>query len=111
VYVRIRGVYRSKVVPASKTTDELKDERENLRVDLRRELGATGRGDTPKPEDEPFGVAADRYLQAVTSLPTYSERERDIALWVAEFGGRKRGTISSADIRTVRYPGSRADRG
>lgn len=101
VYVRIRGIYRSKLFPAEKTTAELEEEREAMRVDLRREL-AKPDGREPAPsDDKPFAAAAARYLEAVTAMPTYRERARDIALWVAEFGDRPRDSMTSAEIRTI----------
>lgn len=49
-----------------------------------------------------FGADAARYLKAVIALPTFKEREREIALWVTEFGERRRDSLTPADIRAVR---------
>jgi integrase len=99
VYVRVRGIYRSKLFPLD-TDKNLAFEREALRVDLRRELE---RGSPPAdPGAEPFDQAAGRYLDAVAALPTYSERERDIALWVVEFGARAIGSVTATDIHRAR---------
>jgi len=100
VYVTVQGVYRSKIIREERTEQELKHEREALRVDLRRELAGD---DVPKPErDETLKAAAVRYLAAVRAMPTYKERERDIGLWVAALGHRKRRQITAAEIRAVR---------
>lgn len=48
-----------------------------------------------------FEGDARRYLRAVSSLATFSDRERQIALWVKEFGTRQRDSITGADIRAV----------
>lgn len=103
VYVRVRGVYRSKLLPEDATPEELRDAREELRVDLRRELKQEPAAPIApdKPEAEPFSAAAARYLPAVRSMTTYDERERDIGLWVAEFGDRPIGRIGQVDVRTV----------
>lgn len=49
-----------------------------------------------------FRADAYRYLEAVRALPTFSDRARDIGLWVEEFGDRLRVSIQSVEIRTVR---------
>lgn len=49
-----------------------------------------------------FEGDAARYLAAVKALPTYQERVRHIALWTAQFGTRRRETITPADIRAIR---------
>lgn len=75
------------------TPAEIREKREELRVELRK--------DQPEPP-EGFARDAVKYLQAVASMPTYKERVRDIGLWIAEFGATPRDTITSADIRAVR---------
>lgn len=49
-----------------------------------------------------FEHDARRYLQAVKALTTYTDRAREIALWVHLFGRRDRDTITAADIRAAR---------
>lgn len=49
-----------------------------------------------------FEHDAKRYLRAVTGLPTYTDRAREIRLWITEFGVRRRETIRPADIREIR---------
>jgi integrase len=49
-----------------------------------------------------FAADARRYLAAVTALPTYKERQREIALWVDVFGTQQRSQIDAADIRMMR---------
>lgn len=66
------------------------------------------RRDQPKTAREPRGYQgsfkgdAKRYLESVIALPTYKEREREIALWVTEFGMTRRTLITPATIRKVR---------
>ena len=103
VYARVRGQYVSKVYPADTPLEGaggLKEAREALKVDERRRQDA-GQAAAP-PDDGTFRAAALRYLRAVTAMPTYTERVRDIALWVAEFGGRPPQSITPAEIRAVR---------
>lgn len=56
------------------------------------------------PQHPPGSFAADAalYLKAVAALITFKERERDIGLWVAEFGTKRREDIRPVDIRIVR---------
>lgn len=49
-----------------------------------------------------FRADALRYLLAVQAMTTYTERVRDIGLWVAIFGDRPRHGIQAHEIRTVR---------
>lgn len=49
-----------------------------------------------------FEADAKRYLISVKALPTIKDRKREIALWVAIFGRRRRDDITSADIRAQR---------
>jgi len=41
------------------------------------------------------------YLKAVATMTTYKERERDLALWVAEFPNRARHAIKTHEISAV----------
>lgn len=49
-----------------------------------------------------FEVEARRYLKAVTALPTYADREREINLWITVFGRTPLEDITAADVRAVR---------
>jgi len=48
-----------------------------------------------------FAGDAARYLKAVAAMPSFSDRERDIARWVQLFGERQRATITSTDIASA----------
>jgi integrase len=48
-----------------------------------------------------FAADAKRYLAAVAAMPTIKEREKQIALWTAEFGTRARYSITTVDVNTV----------
>lgn len=67
-----------------------------------RTLAKATLGLLPPTEDSTFADDAARYLQAVQAMPTYSERERDILLWVQIFGERQRSSIQGWEIRAVR---------
>lgn len=64
----------------------IKNWQEDTRVALRKIAPTATRGT--------FAADAARYLTAVAAMPTYKEREKRIALWTAEFGGRARSTPS-----------------
>jgi integrase len=49
-----------------------------------------------------FEVDAATYLAAVTALPEYDQRRRDIEIWCERFKGRQRHTIAPVEIRTAR---------
>jgi integrase len=48
-------------------------------------------------------LAADvaRYLQLVATMPSYTDRERDLLAWVAKLGSHDRATLTTADYRLV----------
>jgi len=47
-----------------------------------------------------FDEDARAYLQAVSAMPTYSDRKRDIDAWIAIFGDTWRDRITADEIRT-----------
>jgi integrase len=49
-----------------------------------------------------FEADAKRYLSRVKAMPSYTDRARDIQLWVDVFRGRRRRTIRPDEIRGVR---------
>jgi integrase len=69
--------------------------REDARVAYRR----TPKGPAPDP---PAGFAADaeRYLAAVRAMPSYADRARDIAVWVAVLEDRPRASVTATEIAT-----------
>ena len=48
-----------------------------------------------------FKADAVHYLACVKALPSYRERERDIGLWISEFGERRRDSITTHEIARV----------
>lgn len=54
----------------------------------------------PEQTGPAFPEDVTRYLKAVTSMPTYSDRERDMLRWAAIFRGRDRNSITPLEIRT-----------
>jgi integrase len=49
-----------------------------------------------------FLADADRYLDAIVTMPTWKERRKHVLEWVELFGERDRSTITSAEIRAQR---------
>ena len=95
--VRIKVAGREFVLRVTPDTTEADIDRwkRHTRADAERDLippKATGR----------FHDDAKVYLAAVKAMPTYSERARDIGLWIDVFGDRPRVAITSLDIRTAR---------
>jgi integrase len=52
------------------------------------------------PKATRFEQDASTYLDAVTSMPSYSDREYHIGQWAAVFKGRDRQTVTALEIRT-----------
>lgn len=57
-----------------------------------------------------FAGDAARYLQAVRGMPTYTQRKREIDLWIEVFGTRLREDITATDIRIQREVWAQAPR-
>lgn len=72
------------------------DERYRLRKDARTRNPLAGA--TPGS----FAQDVTTYLAAIAAMPDLARRRKDLYLWVAEFGTRRRATITSTEIRTVR---------
>lgn len=96
-------VTTTKRFPRAATPKDIRDwrkaERDRLRVRLEQHrqqraerLGTSGS----------FLEDAQNYLLAVQAMPSYVMRARDIALWVAIFGRRRRADIKPHEIRAVR---------
>lgn len=49
-----------------------------------------------------FAQDVTTYLAAIAAMPDLARRRKDLYLWVAEFGTRRRATITATEIRTVR---------
>lgn len=92
-YCRVNGEFLSESWPLDTPTSEMTTWLRTQRATSTRMRPAT-RGS--------FEADAKAYLQRVTAMPTYKDRVRDIGLWVAIFRGRRRRTITSAEIRGQR---------
>lgn len=92
VQVMVRGHRKSARFPLSLSRTALRDEREALRVELRKKKA-------PKTAVA-CTLAADavRYLAAVRAMPSYSDRARAIDEWVTAFGDQDRDDIEAADV-------------
>ena len=64
-----------------------------MRVALRASVRRRPRGS--------FKADAIHYLAWVRGMPSYRERERDIGCWIAEFGERRRDSITTREIASV----------
>jgi integrase len=108
VYVRRRDpeTGRSKLKPVrfppETTLEELEHFRDSYKLEskrLRREARTAARADSAALRGA-FGTDARAYLElrSVKAMPSYKDRSRDIELWIAVFGKRLRGTITTRMI-------------
>lgn len=93
VFVRVRGRFRSRRLPANATPRELSDALERLTAEAKY-------GVKPVAECRTFAQDADAYLALVRAMPTYTDRAYRIGCWVAAFGPRARASLTARDIRT-----------
>lgn len=93
VYVRVRGVYRSRTLPAHTPLRTLIEHREHLRAEEKYGI------DPPAEYGTLFRDDATAYLALCEGMPTYSDRAYRIGRWVSVFGSRDRATITAREIR------------
>jgi integrase len=95
---RPNGRVKSKRWKADATLKEMSDWREDQRVQARKPVPATAAPPTIT------GFAADvaDYLDAVSGMPSFADRARDMGEWVALFGEMPRDEITVAMIRSAR---------
>lgn len=93
-FVKVQGRFRSKRFPLD--TPQLTMQR------WRNEQKARAILQLPEPTDSGplFEQDVTAYLAAVSSMPTYSERELHLEQWTAVFRGRARASITPLEIRT-----------
>lgn len=91
--VKVGKFQREKRYPPETALKTIKAWQDETRVALRKIAPTATRGT--------FDQDAQRYLAAVAAMPTFKERAQHIALWRAEFGGRARHSITTAEIDTV----------
>lgn len=103
VYTKAGGRYRSKryrCTTALPTPETLLAAHEGeIRAWLAIRRARPTRTDTPAPDT--FRADARTYLAAVTAMPSFVHRQREIAAWVREFGDRPRSGITALEIRTI----------
>lgn len=93
-FVKVRGQFKSKRFPLD--TPQLTMQRWRNEQKARAILNlATPSEDGPLFEDD-----AQAYLQAVSAMPSYSDRALHIEQWTAVFRGRPRSSITPLEIRT-----------
>jgi integrase len=91
--VKAGGVQREKRYPPDTSIKTIKAWQTDTRSALQKLAPGGGRGT--------FAADAAKYLRAVSTMPTFKEREAHVALWTAEFGPRTRHTIKTVDIDIV----------
>lgn len=95
VWGEVNGQPFHKRFPSSYTESEVRAWREAKRVSLR-----TGQPIVGVDDDGPtFAGKAREYLSLVTSMPSYTDRVRDVEAWVAAFRHRPFDTITAPMIR------------
>lgn len=77
-------------------------DREDLARQWLRNARAYAQLKQPIPEQKGprFEQDVDAYLEAVTSMPSYADRKRDMQRWASAFKGRERNSITPLEIRT-----------
>lgn len=90
-----KGGLHSQRFPKTATLKAMKDWQEDQRVAHRK--------DPARPPAAKGTLEADvtRYLQQVATMPSYSDRERDLLAWVGKLGAHKRASLTDADYRLV----------
>lgn len=90
--VQVRGLKQQARFPkTAKGRQDARAWQDRARAALRRKAKAAPAG--------PFVEDVRRYLAAVTSMPTFTERQLHLEDWCAAFGARRRDSLSSSEIR------------
>lgn len=89
-YCRVTGVFLSESFPLDTPIGEMTQWRKDQQAAASKH---------PKPSRGTFAGDAARYLKHVAAMPSFQDRKADITLWIAIFGGRRRRSITSAEIR------------
>lgn len=96
VRLEVAGPPIEKRFPLDTPLEKVKEWRDD-ELQRRRDLKKAG-----TPVSGSFAADAKVYLAAVTAMPEYQQRVRDIELWCARFGERPRHGIAAVEIRTAR---------
>ena len=91
--VKVDGKQREQRFPKDTGLRKIREWRDQIRVALR--------AAAPRQPRNSFKVDADHYLAIVQGMPSYNERKRNINDWVAEFGPRRRDSITTEEIWAV----------
>ena len=91
--VKVDGTQREKHFPAGTAIRTIRVWQNHMRVALR---AAAPRGCRYS-----FKTDATHHLATMQRMASYRERERNIGLWTAEFGSRRRDSITTDEIATV----------
>ncbi len=93
--VKVDGTQREKRFPAGTALRTIRAWQDQMRVALR--------AVTPRRPRGSFETDATGYLATMQRMASYRERERNIGLWTAEFGSRRRDSITTDEIATVMH--------
>ena len=91
--VKVNGTQRERRFPKDTGLRGIREWQDQVRVALR--------AAAPKQPRSSFKMDAHRYLAMVRRMPSYRERKRNINNWIAEFGPRRRDSITTEEIWAV----------
>ena len=91
--VKVEGTQREKRFPIGRSLKTIHAWQDVIRASLR--------ACAPRRSNRDFKTDATRYLSKVRTMVSYRERERNIGLWIAEFGSRRRDSITTEEIALV----------
>ncbi len=91
--VKVDDTQREKRFPIGTSLRTVRDWQNAMRVALRVAVPRRPRGN--------LKTDAARYLEGVTAMPSFRERERNIGFWVEEFGERRRDSIGTDEIARI----------
>jgi len=102
-FVKVRGQFYSKRFPFTKkdgtrtTLAELKEWRTAKRASIEQGVAIP----LVEPNAPSFADDAIAYLKTIGTMPSASDRQRDILTWMKVFGSRPRSAITALEIRTA----------
>lgn len=92
LYTRVKGDFISEHFKDKPSTQAIREWVRARHVHIKE-------GTTPA-ADGAFGEDVADYLDSVTSMPSYSDRKRDMQWWARQFAGRDTNQIKPMEIRT-----------
>lgn len=92
VVVQVNGLQRELRFPLTAELEELKQQRDQLRADLRDEAPAAAERGT-------LAHDADRYLKQIAGRPGFKADRSHLRAWIDRFGTTPRNRIKASDVR------------